>query len=257
MSDELAKTTEEAQLEIKRAQLEELSQALAVRELDLEELKIDIARFQHRYFSAVGRKYVELDSLRAQLAEMKARYHPDDSALKQEADVARRHSRKTSEEYEALVSKSEPHLNGGLASDEIRRLYLSIARVIHPDKAMDDKSRLLRTKLMAELNEAYAQKDVVRMQDILASWQASPDAVLGEGTIAELERVTRTIAQVSRRMAEIQVEISQIMASDLHVLMIRVRDADQNGRNMLKEMAEALDADIQAAREQILNLRGT
>lgn len=49
-------TPEEAELATKKAELERLSQLLAEKELDLEELKLTVAAFQHRYYSQVGKR---------------------------------------------------------------------------------------------------------------------------------------------------------------------------------------------------------
>ena len=253
MKNDLIKTVtpEEKELAQKRADLDELSQVLAERELDLEELKLSVARFQHRYFSEVGRKYVELDDLRAQVAELKAKRNPGDSTLKRDAETAREEAKKSAEEYQDGTDSPEPTSGKTEASEETKKLYRRIASIIHPDKATDEKSRQLRTRLMAELNEAYARKDVARMQAILAAWDESPDAVPGEGTGAELVRAIRTIAQIKRRISEIQNEISKVMASEIHVLMTRVHEADLAGQNLIAEMAKSLESEIQKARAEL------
>ena len=247
-------TPEEAELAAKKAELERLSEVLAEKELNLAELKLAVARFQHRYFSVVGRKYVELDELRAQMAELKAEKRPDDKELSQEAIRARTQARKTAEEYEAVSNEPQTDPLRSGKSEDIKKLYRKIASVIHPDKATDEKARHLRTRLMAELNEAYARKDITRMQSILDRWQESPEAVSGEGIAAELVRTIRAIAQIKRRISEIEAEISEIMVSDIHVLMVKVRDEDLAGRDILAEMSDLIDSEIQRARDELSRL---
>jgi len=249
-------TPEEAELAAKNDELKRLSQFLAQKELDFEEIKNAVARFQHRYFAEIGQKYVELDDLRARIAEMKARHRPEDSVLKRKAKKAREQAKKSAEEYEGNVSKPGPASQKPEELDEAKKLYRKIASLIHPDKAVDDRSHHLRTRLMAELNEAYASNDIPRMWAILSRWEESPEAVSGEGTALDLVRTIRAIAQVRRRISEIEQEILKITISEIHILMVRVHEADTIGRNIFKEMAEALDAEIQAARDEIVNLRG-
>ena len=74
-------TPEEQELVEKKAELERLSKNLADKELDIEEIRLAVARFQHRYFAEIGKKYVRLDDFRAQIAELRARHSPQDSGL--------------------------------------------------------------------------------------------------------------------------------------------------------------------------------
>jgi len=104
---------------------------------------------------------------------------------------------------------------------------------------------------MAELNEAYARKDITKMQNIVDRWQESPEAVSGEGTAAELVRTIRAIAQIKRRTSQIEAEMSEIMTSDIHVLMVKVHDGDLAGRDILVEMSASIDSEIQHARNEL------
>jgi hypothetical protein len=257
MRNDLIKTNtpEEAELATKKAEIERLSQLLAEKELDLEELKLTVAAFQHRYYSQVGKRYVELDELRAQIAELKARQTPQDEELNQEAIKARTQARKAAEEYEGGDIEPQKDSQESEESEEAKRLYRKIASIIHPDKATDDKSRHVRTRLMAELNEAYAQKDITKMRNILDQWQESPEAVSGEGTAAELVRTIRAIAQIKRRISEIEAEIAELMTSDINVLMTKVHDADLAARDILAEMSVSIDSEIHDARNELASLK--
>ena len=258
MRNELIKTNtpEEAELAKKKAELEGLSDILAEKELGIEELKLTVAQFQHRYYSKVGKRYVELDELRAQIVELIARQEPQDHELNQEAVRARTQARNASDEYEGFEIEPQTDSLESEESEDTKRLYRKIASIIHPDKATDDKSRHLRTRLMAELNEAYAQKDITKMRNILDQWQESPEVISGEGTAAELVRTIRATAQIKRRISEIEAEISEIMTSDIKVLMDKVHDADLAGRDILAEMSVSIDSEIQDARNELAKIQG-
>jgi len=245
---------EEAELAEKKAELERLSGSLAEKELDLEELKNSVGKFQRRYYSELGKKYVDLDELRARIAELKAGQKPQDHKLHKDAEKARAQARKAAEEYEKNDAKSRGDSNKAEESAEAKALYRKIASIIHPDKATDEISRKLRTRLMAELNEAYAKKDIAKMREILDKWHESPETVAGEGTGAELVRTIRAIAQIKRRISEIKIEISEIMTSEIHVLMVKVHNADSAGRNILAEMSVCVEAEIQDAQNELARL---
>ncbi len=80
-------TPEEAELRERKTELGRLAAMLAQKELDQEDLRLSVARFEQRYFEELGRRYVELDELRAQIAEQRAQRTPQDP--QSQARVAR------------------------------------------------------------------------------------------------------------------------------------------------------------------------
>ena len=230
---------------------------LAEKELDLEELKLSVMHFQHLYFSKVGCKYAELDEILAQIAELKASKEPHNEELHEDASKARTQANEAADEFESILD-SEPEetkLNAE-ESENAKKLYRKIAFLIHPDKATDEKSRLLRTRLMAELNAAYARKDISKIQDILNQWHDCPESVSGDGIAFELIKIIRTIAQVEKRLADIELEINEVINSDLYILMNKVNDADLADRDILEEMTNSIDFKIQKAQDELAEHRG-
>jgi len=247
---------EEAELANNKVELERLFKVVAEKEHDIEELKLTVVRFQHHYYSKVGRKYAELEELRAQIAELKDRQRPHDHELNQEAIKARTQGRKTEEDYEDVNIQPQLDSPRSEESDNAKKLYRKVASLIHPDMATDDKSRHLRTRLMAALNEAYAQKDIHKMRKILDQWQGSLEIISGEGTAAHLARTIRVIAQINRRISEIEMAFFEIITSDIYVLMVKVHNADLAGRDILAEMSVSIEYEIQEARNALAMLKG-
>jgi len=120
MKNDLTKANmpEEAELAKKKVELDGLSQVLAEKELNIEELKLAVRRFQHRYFSEVGRKYVELDELQAQVAQLKARQDPQNHELKQQAATSKKQARDTKVEYEDIDLEPQADLLKLTVDDE-------------------------------------------------------------------------------------------------------------------------------------------
>lgn len=139
-------------------------------------------------------------------------------------------------------------LNRSSGLKEAKKVYRKIASIIHPDKAAESRSRVLRTKLMVELNDAYAQKDTIAMQRILVKWHESPEAVAGESAADEHVRILRAIEQIKRRIIEIEREISRIRTSEIYGLMVKVQKADRVGRNGFAEISMSIDAKIKDAK---------
>jgi len=108
---------------------------------------------------------------------------------------------------------------------------------------------------MAEANLAYENGDEARLRAILEEYESSPESVFGDGTGVELVRVIRKIAQVKRRLAEIQSETNQIRLSDLFQLKNKVDEGAKQGRDVLNEMASAIKSQIAERQAELRNAR--
>jgi hypothetical protein len=246
---------EEQELLTKKMELARLSDELAQKELDLEEARLSLRQFHTRYFRSIGEKYVVLDDLLAQEAELVAEKNLGNQNAQVSAKLARHQAGETAKEFEGIKEEQEPIASSAQASDECRTLYRQIASIIHPDKALDEETREIRTRLMAELNDSYASRDVDGMKKILAEWHESPEAVSGVGPAFDLVRVIRTISQVRRRIAELDEVLSDTLASDMYRLMVAVREADAQGRDMLSEMARDIEYRITQAQQRLASLK--
>jgi hypothetical protein len=248
----LNKTPELLELERKKADLLRLEAELAEAELELITLTAELSAFERQYLDTIGVKYAELDALEANIAKEKARSNPDDPRLRERVYQAQARARESSDS----VAK-EPGLNERNRfepSDELRKLYRAVTKAIHPDLATDEEERKLRTRLMVEANLAYERGDVAGLKRILSEWGNRPEAITGEGVASELVRVIRKIDQIQRRLDTIKTETINLTDSDLYRLMVRVTQANKEGRDLLKEMSAKLDDDIAHAHIRLTKL---
>ena len=240
-------TPEERELEKKKAELALLESKLAERELDLATLQAELHVFEQGYLRIMGSRYAELDEVKAQVAEAKARLNPDDDFAQEEADEAREQADDSAqaaadvEEATETSAKFKP-------SENLKKLYRDAARQIHPDLTTDEQERNRRHQVMIEINRAYETGDEDRLQAILRDWQRSPESVKDEGIGAELIRLIRKIAQVDERLDAIDVEIEAVKVSELAQLRDRVEAAEEEGRDLLQEMADEIEAGIAQAK---------
>jgi hypothetical protein len=241
-------TPEELELQRKQAELASLEADLIQRELDLATLRAELAEFESRYLRTVGVLYAEVDEIEAQIAEAQARRNPSDSEAQERAHRARAQAEESSETARDIaVPKAKP-------TESLKRLFREVAKHIHPDLATNDADRARREKLMAEVNLAYENGDEAKLRSILADWESSPDTVEGEGVGAELIRVIRKIAQIQKRLTDIDAEIQQLTASDLFQLKTKSDDAEKQGRDLLTEMASQVKQQIEAAKERFASV---
>lgn len=213
---------EEEELEKKKTELTGLETELAQRELDLTTLQAELHAFEREYFRVIGIRYTELDRIEDQIAEYMA-------------------------SLEAVKAFKQ--------SQSLKQLYRDVAKCIHPDLATDEKERLRRQELMAQVNQAYENGDEEKIREILQSWENSPESIRGEGVAAELVRTIRKIAQGKQRLNTIFMEIDLLEKTELYQLKSSVNMAEKSGRNLLSEMANQLDEQILIAQHKLDELK--
>ena len=246
-------TPEDRELSRKLYELSELETELAQRELDLATLQAELHTFEAKYIRIVGIRYTELDEIEAQIAEAEARLKPKDNKIQEEAAQARDQAQASAQ---AAGIAQEPREEKFSPSESLKKLYREVAKCIHPDLATDEKERTRRQQLMADANRAYEEGDEAKLRAILAEWESSPESVEGEGTAAELVRVIRKIDQVEKRLRVIETEITQLEESDLYQLKTKVEAAENEGRDLLAEMASRVEEEITSASERLVEITG-
>ena len=236
---------EEEELQQKQAELEGLEKQLIDRELQLVSLRRELAELQRLYFQKVGACYAELDRIEAEIAEILAKRSPTDTTAQRSAQEARTRAENSQSTVAGIVARDTTRRS---PASSLRSLYREIAKRIHPDLATDDADRARRQRLMAKVNQAYEDGDEQKLRTILEEYESSPDFVLGDGTGAELVRIIRKIAQVKRRLSEIDAETNSVVESDLFALKKRVDDGTQRGRDILGKMASSISLRIEERR---------
>jgi hypothetical protein len=239
---------EEQELARKRAEQSAIETELAERELRSANLRAELGAFEQQYLHFVGARYAELDELRAGIAERVAKEQPSNARAQQAAQEAREHAKETKSAAGEITEISPRAFE---ASPEMKRLYRDVAKRIHPDLTADRQDRAKRQILMAEANKAYELGDEARLAKILTEYEWSPEQVRGEGAGAELVRVIRGISQARGRLAEIEAELQELLRSDLYQLKTRVDEAQQGGRDVLKEMIDKVDDQIAQAKRRL------
>jgi hypothetical protein len=245
------KAPEDFELDKKIKVLERLKDRLADREEEMTDLRAELEQFEANYKMEVGRLYADLDEIEAQIAEEELKLVPDDEEIKKRVEELRRRAEESAadaEEIENCSFKWQP-------TAEAKKAYHNLARVIHPDLALDAQEKEKRHELMAKLNEAYSSGDQNRLNKLVEDFRDSPDLVKGETVADELVRAIRQIFQVKRRLAELKEEKSVAELSELYTLREKVKAEQLEGRNLIKQMAERTRVHILKSQRRLENLR--
>ena len=237
---------EEAELANKEAELARLVAELSERELALASLRSQLAAFEGQYLRVVGVLYAELDEVNAQIAQWVAQRSGTREATRNATKAQQQAYESHSAAYgdKAKVPEFAP-------TAELRSLYRSVAKKLHPDLTSDPTDREVREKMMAEANRAYERGDAGALKRILEEYESSPDTVQGSGVASDLVRVIRKITQARNRLAQIGKTVTELRGSPVGELMMKADEFRKQGRDLLAELAEGVRKQIVAARQRL------
>lgn len=243
---------EEIELQKKDRMLRRLKERLIMREEEMAELRAELEQFEATYVMEVGRLYAELDEIEARIAEEEVKLNPEDEEIKKRADEARKRAEESAEaaddeNWQACTHKWNP-------SPEAKKAYRNLAKLIHPDLAIDKEERERRHGLMSKLNDAYQDGDQNLLNKLVEEYRDSPELVKGDSAGDKLVRVIRQISQVTTRLKELRAEKLEHELSELFVLREKVEREQREGRNLLKQMAERTKTHIKKATRRLNNL---
>jgi hypothetical protein len=248
------KTIQEEELYEKIEELALLENELTIKELELVTLQAELRSFQIRYNRIVGTRYAELDKISSEIAEILHKQTPENEELKKQAEEAKQKYKETEKTIkDESIKENEKEIFK--PSEKLKKLYREIAKKVHPDFAIDDKDREIRTKIMAEVNEAYKNGDQDKLLEILKEWETNPELLKGSSVSFDLERAKRRIKLIKIRIDKIFKEIAQLRISELNQLKVKTDHAEKNGVDLLIGMSKQIQDQIDQAFSRLSELK--
>ena len=229
-----------------------LEDQVANAELTLETLKVETALFEHNYYQTVGRFYVELDQLVAQIARAEAGLDIDNIEAQAEAEAAERQAQQSAEEAGLTEKQPVPPRE---ITPELKQAFRQAAKLMHPDRATTDAERVRRNVIMAQINVAYAKGDQAAIEKLILEFGQDPEAITGEDIAARLVKTIRRLAQLRRRMAEAEQEIALQKTGELYDLMVTVTEAKAMGGDPLGDLAMHIMQQISERKIELETIR--
>ena len=245
-------TPEEIELDKKRRFLDRLMDRLADREEEMADLRAELERFEARYTMDVARLYAEHDEIEAQIAAEEYKLVPDDEEIKKKAEELRRRAEESAARAAEDAANADLQFN---PTAEAKKAYHNLARIIHPDLALDADEKEKRHVLMAELNAAYSAGDQAKLNKLVEDYRNSPDLVKGDMVGDELVRAIRQIFQIKARLIALKAERLDAEQSELFELRQRVEAEMAEGRDLLAQMAARTRVHIKKSERRLANLR--
>lgn len=257
------------------AELGLLQAELRQREADLAEFERQLSVFETQYRHTLSDRYALLDDLADQIERTRSQLTPNGQVNRSADNQIGGPSEGSGPWFEPGEHPSDDGDGTGQnqnwawawgerepeptkrprVGEQAKRLFRQLARLIHPDLALNQAERERRTDLMVRANHAYEQGDVPALQRLLDDWRRSPESVIGTKPEAELERTLRRIAQVREQTDAIGKQIEELEASAMGWLRHRVEKAASEGWDLLSHMVRELDRQIIEAQQELERLQ--
>lgn len=232
-------------LESEQAALEE---QVTTAELTLETSKTETAQFQHRYHQTVGRLYAQLDELDALLARVQAGLSPDDAAAQAHAQAAEQQAKASAEEAGLIEAQPAPP---PVITPELKLAFRQAAKLMHPDRATNEPERLRRTALMAQVNLAYERGDQKAIEKLVSEYGQDPEAITGGDVASRIVKSIRRIAQLRRRMGEVQQQMEAMQQAEIFHLKQTIEETEAMGGDPLGDLAKQLMQELSERKIQL------
>ena len=219
-------------------------------------LRAQLAPIMRRYERVVGPLADRVEALREAVREMEALRvrrkrgadTPIESLWEEPAGMGS-FGHNATPEPEVIMPTQRPK-----ASEDIKKVYRRLARRYHPDLAQNDVDRDQRNRLMAQVNEAYAERDMdalLALDDKQADTNEDDTSLL----VLKLRRLQTQSAELSEQIEDLKIERFDLTHSPLMDLKIQEKFDKRKGKNLLEEMAAKLEAEYQQLSVRLEQLR--
>lgn len=242
------------------------------RKIRVAELQADLAayteqlgRFSAEYHARVGVLFVELDQIELAIAEYDFRIaqlsqnpniHPHDLEEQTKQAFADQREQIHDDEEETRYYEREyreeqtrPVLDD-VSTATLRKMYLELVKRFHPDLSKTEDERLQREMVMKDVNAAFRERDIERLQAIGNEHQVDETAFESKSIGEKLVWAIREISRLDEIIDSVIIEKRELESTELAVLWAR----RESGETVLEQLERELDHRITARRERLQTL---
>ncbi|MBN8705734.1 MAG: hypothetical protein J0L62_07650 [Bacteroidetes bacterium] len=262
------KTQEEVDLERLKGVVLDLRNRVGDLYLELDDLELDLGKFQTEYNARVGKFFIELDQAEYAINLMRLkfeRYHSgkawDDESISQElSDFKKQLETDENQLHEDEKNLREfIHKNRELSEDqkrELRSLYRDLAKIYHPDKARTDEEKSYFEDVMKEINEAYHHSNLDSLKKIDAKAQLLIEVEqIGESLNEKLSRLGTEERKLSALISSISKRTQELRSSDTYALFIKVQNFQPSSNEYFLGVIDDLEQRIKRKKVELARLK--
>jgi hypothetical protein len=256
-------TSDYVQIERLQAEIGLKRSALAEHQAALAKLQREIGTFANQYERVVGPLEAQLDAVRQQIEAMQASQSDEPpfdptsiwggyQSIEESFDAKYRQPQNPTIRPERRPA----------AESELRATYRRLARKYHPDTTTNPAEKARLTVIMAQVNAAYRAKNLDELYALEGRRPAAkPLHTPPSHPAADIHR-SPTYAQLLEQSYQLDDEIlmvksehQRLLDSPLMALKIEYSLARSQGRDLLREIAAKVRADLDAAQAELNALR--
>ena len=253
---------EELQLDLqaKRQQVAEMT-------LDLEDLKLEMRHFQKEYNLRVAGTYVELDRVDLSMKEYRLRLRLIRegvcraeieervvSCFKSERQRLENYERDAMEHEKESGEDSNRQKLSIRQAKQIRKLYLELAKIYHPDKSAGGEQDYERQKqMMTIINRAYEDQDIDTLKRM--SVESVDEIELHNQTFSEKKKkLTQQLNCVMRSVGDLRLEINRIKSGEIYQLKREVSKTREKGVDLIANLVKDIQRRVNANQRKLTDL---
>jgi hypothetical protein len=242
-----------------RQQIAQAETELVEREAELVDLRTELHAFRLEYDTRVGRKLTELQVLKEEIERCRQRiskrriWGPNGPPQANYVPVEEQYRRAWQQTPQPPPPPPVEPVDAATKA-QIKKLYRQLCLRFHPDLAQDGAEKARRTEMMTTINAAYAARSLVELQALAKQ----PDRPTETEPYTDKQRLTALqdrLRQIERRLQEVEEEIGALMHGPEVTLSLEAKFAQQQGRDLLAEMAADAEEELAQKRTEIDALR--
>ncbi len=239
-----------------------LREQLARLEQEHADLRGELHEFELRYNARVGLIEAQLAEAQLHLDEYRLRLElvqwrgKSLSPIQLEAEVEQR-LRAERERAEAIHANADfarsfvpPPPIDPAADLDLKQAYRELAKRTHPDLAVDEADRAIRSQRMVDVNALYAAQNLGGLQRVLRQLETRRLAQ-GETPEQRLARLKDERLRLAAAIRHVKVEIADLNRDPLMALKLEAALARSRGRDVLAEVAQQTQAKLLEAESEL------
>jgi hypothetical protein len=198
----------------------------------------------------IGPIIVEIMQLKAQINEVLGGSDDYSEELNKQFENAQQEYEEFWKAYNATKNHSDFCYD--LSDDNkklLKRLYKKASRLCHPDK-VSEKLKPQANQIFSELNKAYVNNDLPRVEEILEELEKGVGFALDSYSIDDKEVIQAQIKKIRQKIQEAEAEIQKVKADKIY----KIIEENDDIYSYLEQMTAPLEKERDELRETLLTI---
>lgn len=241
-------TTADGELTRLRVLLNKKSEYIAILELELFNTRAAVLEFSAIYNERLAPLEKKLRELRRLLYEAVESHRepgePEPEAFneaEEEEEFTYQDGQENGNGWREISKQAKP--KNPQMEEKIRVLFRKLAKRFHPDLTNDPDEKIWRAKIMTQVNQAYAQRDLAALQAIAEQ----PDRPFNPREQSREEEIAYLKAELKRLdgvIADLKGRINHLEESPAWQIKMEARMQRKDGKDLIAEKEKELQLQI-------------